>query len=253
MTIVVCCNEEYYIKGQIFFESLQRNWKDRVCVLCVDFKPKKEFPFEYAFCEAEDLPSYRQGWPVNRDFYFCCEGGDFFNYFSFNPDELIIQPDADMIMQRTMSPSEKNILLNFQQGDIGMSASSKPTTMLREEFYRLRPKKNYIKVNRDFPGRLGEFPLYCCGVIVAAADTYKKISEKYLASIDTMMANFDHHAAGQWIFNYHAKAFNIIDLGNTFHNASWFIDTDIEDGDYLLHKGQIVLFNHTKFLREYLC
>jgi len=253
MTIVICCNEEYYHRGKDFFESLRKNWKDRVCVLCIDFDPKEKVKeWYYATCEAEDLPSYRRGWPANRDFFICCEGGDFFNYFSFTPDELILQTDVDMIMQRTMSPSEKKILADLKQGEIALSASAKPVMTLREEFFRLRPKRNYLKINREFPGRWGAIPLYCSGIVIARAETYRQLSQKYIGDIDRMIQNFDHHAAGQWLLSFYAKDFNVIDLGNTFQNASWFIDTDIEEGDYLTHKGQIVLFNHTKFLREYL-
>lgn len=253
MTIVICCNEEYYHKGKYFFESLYKNWVDRVCILCIDFDPRdKRKEWEYATCEAGDLPSYRRGWPANRDFFICCEGGDFFNYFSFKPDELILQTDVDMIMQRTMGPSEKKILESLKQGDIALSASAKPVMTLREEFFRLRPKRNYLKTNREFPGRWGAIPLYCSGIVTARAETYRQLGEKYIGDIDKMTQNFDHHAAGQWLLSFHARSFNVVDLGNTFQNASWFIDTDIEEGDYLTHKGQIVLFNHTKFLREYL-
>lgn len=253
MTIVIACNQEYYTKAKIFFDSLVKNWKERVCVLCIDFEPDKKYPFEYATCNSEDLPSYRRGWPANRDFFVCCEGGDFFDYFSFKPDELIIHPDADMVMQRIMNPSEKKILDTMRQGDVAMSASAKPAMTLREEFFRLRPKKNYLRANKEFPGRWGAIPLYCSGIVIARAETYREISKMYLGDIDKMIQNFDHHAAGQWLLSYHLTNFNVIDLGNTFQNATWFIDTDAIDGDYLLHaeNGQIVLFNHTKFLKEY--
>lgn len=255
MTIVIACNQEYYTKAKIYFESLVKNWTGRVCILCIDFDPAKKYPnFEYGSCDAEKLPSYRHGWPANRDFFVCCEGGDFFEYFSFEPNELIIHTDADMIMQRSMSPNERALLESFNLGDIGMSASAKPFPTLREEYFRLRPKRNYLKANKDFPGRWGAIPLYCTGVIIARAETYKAIGEQYLKQIDTMVANFDHHAAGQWLWSWLAKDFNVVNLGNTFQNASWFIDTDIIEGDWLIHgeDGQIVLFNHTKFLREYL-
>lgn len=255
MTIVIACNQEYYTKAKIYFDSLKKNWTDRVCILCIDFDPPKKYDgFEYATCEAESLSSYRLGWPANRDFFVCCEGGEFFNHFEFDQHELIIHTDADMIMQRPMSPFEREKLQELNEGDIAMSGSAKPVPTLREEYFRLRPKRNYLKTNKDFPGRWGNIPLYCTGVIIARAETYRKIGEQYLAGIDGMISNFDHHAAGQWLWSYYAKDFNVIDLGNTFHNASWFIDTDVIDGDWLVHgeNGQIILFNHTKFLREYI-
>lgn len=255
MTIVVACNQEYYTKAKIYFESLVKNWAERVCILCIDFLPENRYPnFEYATCESERLASHRLGWPANRDFFICCEGGEFFEYFEFDEHELIIHTDVDMIMQRTISPYERERLRNFKEGDIGMSGSAKPIPTLREEYFRLRPKRNYIKANKDFAGRWGTIPLYCTGVIIARAQTYRDIGARYLADIDKMVTNFDHHAAGQWLWSYHAKNFNVIDLGNTFQNASWFIDTDIIEGDWLVHgeDGQIILFNHTKFLKEYL-
>lgn len=255
MTIVIACNQEYYTKAKIYFDSLQKNWQGRVCILCIDFDPKdKREGFEYATCDSEKLASYRLGWPANRDFFICCEGGEFFDYFKFVDEELIIHTDADMIMQRLMSASEREKLEAIGDGDIGMSGPAKPLPTLREEYWRLRPKRNFLKANKDFPGRWGSIPLYCTGVIIARAKTYKEIGLRYLADINKMIENFDHHAAGQWLWSFHAKDFNVVDLGNTFQNASWFIDTDIMEGDWLIHgeDGQIVLFNHTKFLREYL-
>lgn len=259
MTIVICLDINYYPRTKILFDSLKKNWTGRVCVLCIDFaapdQDHKYYGFEFVSCKLEKLPSYRHGWPANRDFYVCCEGGDFLDYFKFEDSEMILQLDADMIMQRQFDDWDPYIIKLIQnrpgKAAIGMSPAFNPTPTLREEFHRLRPKKSYGKVNIDFPGRWGEMPLYCCGVIVCRADTYKKISQLYLADIDKMIDCFDHHAAGQWLFNYHCKDFDIINLGNTFHNAFWFIDTDVEDGEQLTHKGNVVLFNHTKFIRDY--
>ncbi len=259
MTIVVCVDEIYWHKSQILFESLKKNWKGRVCTLCVDFRMpddeilKFEENFDFAWCKKEAFKSYREGWPSNRPLFFCCESGEFLNYFDFDDEELIIHLDADMIMQREMNEIELHQLDHIEQGEIAACASAYPTMSLREELFRLLPRRGYETINNDYPGILGDIPLYCSGLTIARANTYERMRGNYIQEIDKMIANFDHHAASQWLFNYLTwKYFNVIKLNSVFSNAKWYIDTKAEERDgQLITNGQVVLFNHTKFEKEY--
>jgi hypothetical protein len=261
MTIVVCVDEVYWNKSQILFKSLEKNWHGRVCVLCVDFKPALTYigvniypdNFEFSICSKENLECFRTDWPSNRPFYFCCESGEFFNYFTFDPNELVIHLDADMIMQREMSETEVATIEHIEQGEIAMSPSAYPIMTLREELFRLNPRRGYERINQDYPGILGEILLYCTGMVIARAYTYRRLRDYYLANIDKMIANFNHHAASQWILCYIARSsFNVIKLNSVWHNASWFIDTQAKEVDEQLTTfGQVVIFNHTKFEKEY--
>jgi hypothetical protein len=258
MTVVVGFTEDYYIKSQQFrlISSLVSHWKGRVCVVCIDFVPNG-LPehWEVATVQIDSLPSYRKDWPKNdgRSNYVTIEAGDFLSLFSFKNDEIIVRIDADMIMQRPLSIDESAQLISLSDGQIAMSGSADPIATLREEFFRIEPTRSRGKIQSDFPGNWGRMPLYCCGVIACNGATYKSMSEHYLSRIDQMVYNFGHHAAGQWVFNYIlATKFQAIDMGPVFHGAEWFIDS----GHYiyfnsLKHSGELVAFNHHKFLRKF--
>lgn len=261
MTIVICVDEVYWRKSQILFDSLNKNFFGRVCILAVDFNLplqwRQRFPgrFEFTSCKRTDFKSYREDWPSNRHQYFCSESGEFLEHFEFTPDELVIHLDADMIMQRQMTKAEREQLECFEQGEIGMSPSAYPVITLREESFRLNPRRGYEKINLDFPGVLGDISLYCCGMVVARAFTYKLLRDVYVKSIDKIVACFDHHAGSQWLLNYIVNRnsnFNVIEMSNDWHNASWFIDTLTEEkNEQLVRVGVVTLFNHTKFLKDY--
>jgi len=259
MTIVVACDEGYFKKASSLWKSLRKNWRGRVCVLCVGFKAFDEFDygFEIASCNIEDFKCYNKDWPNNRSVYFCSESGEFLKYFNFDDDEIIVHLDADMILQRPLSDEEDSDLNWIEQGEIAMSPSSYPPTTLREELFKLKPKRTYTAINEMFPGVLGEMNLLCCGMIVARAKTYKAFSKIYLNHLDKMVQCFDHHAASQWLFNYlleeNILTFTKYRLNGTYHNASWFIDTltSEQDNQLIYDKDRVVLFNHTKFNKEY--
>lgn len=262
MTIVIACDEKYYNKAVEYglFNSLKKNWKDKVCVLCIGFLPHNSLydGFLYAFCGHVGIESYRKDWPSNREGFVCAEGEDFTKWFNIPDDELVIHLDADMVMQREMSSYEKLMLQEIEEGEIGMSGSAMPLVSLREEFHKLKPKRGYEKVNQDFVGKLGYKHIYCSGLIVAKMKTYREISKIYNESFDNLINSFDHHAAGQWLFSYIAQThFKVFNLGFTIHNALWFMDTEAEESqseeqlDQLKCKGEVVLFNHTKFNKKY--
>ena len=93
----------------------------------------------------------------------------------------------------------------------------------------------------------------CAGVMVATVKTYQKIRNFYVSNFRKMTEFFDHHAAGQWIVNWIGhKELVLKDLGHIFHNADWFTNTEVyEEEGYLMHKGNVVLFNHHKYNRKW--
>jgi len=261
MTIIIACDNNYYKKAceHGLFHSLNKNWSYRVCVLLIGkldegLELQYNDKFEYAFCALDHISTYRKGWPSNREFFVCAEGEDFSKWFKLDDDELIIHLDADMIMQRRLTQYELNQLIEIEEGEVGMSFSAFPAVSLREEVYKLKPRRGYDKINKDFEGNLGWITISCTGMIVAKANTYRELSKYYIQEFDKMIGNFDHHAGGQWLLNYIVKryGFNLIDLGNRIHNASWFIDTLTEEkNDQLYYLDSLVAFNHTKFNKMY--
>jgi hypothetical protein len=250
MTILIACDEPYYIEAQQFLDSLDRHWKGHKSIFCIGFDPvHKRNGYKYASCEIEKIKSYHPEWPNNRKFYVCAEGGEFLDFFKMKDEEILIHVDADMIMQRKITVQEMNILNSLEHGQIAGSYYSKPPHTLREEFWKLS-SVSYYKAKEVFPNHWDR-KMFCAGLVACTVKTYREVIKKhYLGTyLNDMRSIFRHHAAGQWIMNYltyeHGQ---FIDLGSTFHNATWFLETDTSVKDrFLYHKKEKVLFNHTKF------
>jgi len=249
--IVVACTEDYYKKAAPLWNS----WKDlpyRKQILCIGFEAELE-GVETATCRLEDLKSYRTDFPSNRKFFVCAEGGEFLNFFNYDDEDIIVHIDADMIIQRDFNELELETIENLKYGDVVGSAYSIPYTSLREEFWKLKPKRGYVHSKNVYQVSWSA-PMICAGLVACTAKTYKDIiATHYLGGINTMVDNFDHHAAGQWIMNYIIYKYgNMIILPFNFHNADWFIDTNTTVKDKKLYcNNQLVMFNHTKFNHIY--
>lgn len=267
--IVLAMDEPYWHKAKEYklFDSLEKNTKENknvfVKCLCFGFdvpesdKHFKNKNWDSARCEIQDLKSFRKGWPSgqkNRSFFICAEGGEFLDYFDFDPTDVIIHIDADTTMQRPFSDEELKMLSDLEHGQIAGSYHAIPVITLGEELKALRlqePEKNVLK---HFP-RHWDRPVFCSGLIVATAKTYRDtIYNQYLKRVEVMTMLFNHHAGGQWLMNYVAYEFAMfVDFGRVFAHADWFIGsnkTDVKDNKFQ-YKGQTVLFNHHKFNRKW--
>lgn len=270
LTLVISVDKVYFDKATQFglWDSLIKNWEGRVCILCIGFcgyiniSPRSRCKIEIANCNIERFKCYRKGWPDNRDVYFCSESGEFMDYFNFDDEEIIIHLDGDMILQRPLSEGETNLFKHLEDNEVAMSPYTLPVANLRDEIYKLKPRKGYEKINADFPGRLGYAKSMCTGLVAANKYTWNKIRDYYVGYVDRLIGCFDHHAASQWLLNYIVnQSFTLYELSNVIHNAAWFVDTGAVDGDQLLVENLnrirpldtkfIVVFNHTKFSKEY--
>lgn len=268
--IVVALDENYWHRANEFnlFESIHHNTKnDReifVECLCFGFdipesdKYFKHQRWSWARCEVKELQSYREGFPkgqTNRPFYVCAEGGEFLDYFKYNPEDIIVHIDADMVMQRPFHSWELEQIKSFKYGQVGGSFHSFPATPLSEEADKLRPQFEINHIKKLYPNHWDK-PIFCAGLVVATAQTYRDvIYYHYLSEIDQMIKVFDHHAMGQWLMNFVVYEHgNFVNLGHLFHLASWFIGMNTQTKDIkgkLSYKGTVALFNHHKFQRKW--
>jgi len=252
INIVIACDENYFNKATELWKSL-KELPHKKQILCVGFDKQLE-GFETARCELKNLKSYRNGFPSNRDFYVCCEGGEFLDYFDYSDDDVIVHIDADMIVQRDFNENELRILSELKFGDVLGNINTNPYTHLREEYWKLKPKKGLLYTQRMFPNFWNE-PIFCAGVVVCTAKTYKEvIYNHYLSNIELMISLFDHHAAGQWLMNYICNDRGMVYfMDNDFHNGDWFINmgTSTFKGKLYDEKNRLVMFNHTKFDERY--
>lgn len=267
--IVIALDENYWHKAKEYalFDSIEKNTKGNknVLVKCLCFgfgvpESDKHFRNErwnWARCEIGELKSYREGWPSgqkNRKFFICAEGGEFLDYFDFEPHDIIIHVDADTTMQRPLNKSDIDKLSKLKFGDVGGSYHAIPEITLAEELNALRLNEPERNVAKHFPDNWDK-PIFCSGLIVATARTYRElIYTQYLSRIDKMVMLFNHHAGGQWLMNYIVyKWGKFVDLGREFGHADWFIGSDKEDikDGKLCYKGKTILFNHHKFNKKW--
>lgn len=268
--IVVALDEKYWHRASEYklFESILHNTQNDNSIflecLCFGFDvPKNEKFFQHerwtwARCEVEDLKSYRKGFPSrqkNRPFYVCAEGGEFLDYFKYDPEDIIVHIDADMIMQRPFFSWELYQIKSFKYGQVGGSYHSYPAYSLLEESEALRPQMEIKGIKKHYPNHWDK-PIFCAGLVVATAQTYRDvIYHHYLHEIDSMIKIFDHHAMGQLLMNYVVYEHgNFVNLGHIFHLASWFTGMNKQTesvGDKLCYRGVPALFNHHKFIRKW--
>lgn len=253
--IIIALDENYFQRAEDYnlLDSLYYNKHPRYTVklLCIDFKPKKDHRFESATCKKTDLKSYREGFPKNqknRKNYVCAEGGEFLDYFDLDDDDKIIHIDADMLLQRQFSEHELSVISKLRYRDVGMSYASIPPYPLKEEAARLNPTGK--KLDLANPDK----NLFCAGLIAATVKTYREIIyHNYQIYLDSFMASFDHHAAGQLLMNdiVHELC-TPIDLGYSFHHGDWLLGSEGKTVDNKLVVGNnVVLFNHHKFNKTF--
>lgn len=267
--IVIALDENYWHKSKEYglFDSIMHNTstdKDVfVKCLCIGFDVPindehfKHHRWDWERCEINELKSFRKGFPrnqKNRPFYICAEGGEFLDYFFFDPGDVIVHIDADMVMQRPFYSHEKELLISMRYGDVGGTYHSMPSFSLEKESKSLNPTEGFENIKKHIPNHW-EKPVFCAGLIACTAQTYKDvIYSHYIPMVDVMTMLFDHHAAGQLIMNYVVYEHgNFVNLGHVFHHADWFIGADKKDlkDNQLCYKSGIVLFNHHKFNRKW--
>lgn len=266
--IVIALDETYWHKAKEYglFESIKHNTSTNkevfIKCLCLGFDiPQNDEHFkhhrwEWARCEINELKTFRSGFPrkqKNRNFFICAEGGEFLDFFKFAPDDVIVHIDADVTMQRPFYEWELELLRSFRYGDIGGTFHAMPSYSLLDEAEKIRPEEPINNIKKHFPNHW-EKPIFCTGVVVATAQTYRDVIYKhYIPDIDKMVMLFDHHAIGQWLMNQVVYEHgNFVNLGHIFHHADWFVGSKKEiESEKLLYKGSVVLFNHHKFNRKY--
>lgn len=264
--IVLAMDEPYWHKAKEYglFDSIEKNTKETpniyIKCLCFGFNvPESDNHFnnenwDWARCEIGELKSFRTGFPSGknktRNFFICAEGGEFLDYFEFDPSDVIVHIDADTTMQRPFTEYEINLLREFKDGEVGSSYHAIPVITLEQEIKSLKIKEPERNILKHFP-RHWNRPIFCTGLIVATAKTYRDtIYNQYLSRIDKMVMLFDHHAGGQWLMSYIVYEYaTFFDLGRVFAHADWFIGSDRSDviDNKFCYKGQVVLFNHHKF------
>ena len=238
MIITTQVTEDYYPKALLLWESVKKYWPGRFVLGCIGFDPEG-YNGEWFRCELSDIKSYRTDWPKNRQGYVSMQNGEFIEWIKCNEDDIIIQIDADAIMQRPMTDKEINHLkIKAELYDIMSVHSSNPPTNLSDVLINLGGKEDKRwTLEREFTASF----------LIAKPKMFRSLMGEYIYQFDSMTRLTNHHAGTQWLTNICCTLGSVYILDPIFQCASWYntFDTTVEDG-VLKYKGETVLFNHTK-------
>lgn len=238
MIITTQVTKDYYPKALELWKSIKQHWPYRFVLGCIDFEPEG-FDGEYFVVKKEDIGSYRTNWPTNRSSFVTMQNGEFIDYIKCDEDDIIIQIDADCIMQRGLTEKEKNhIEFKLMIYDVLVVESSRPATNLTDALVNLGgPKQDRWSLENEFTNSM----------LIGKPMFFRNLKGLYLQEFDAMTKLTGHHAGVQWLCNICCIGANVFILQPSIQCATWYntFNTTIEEG-VLKVDGETVLFNHTK-------
>lgn len=241
--------KNYYEKTKPLFDSIKQNWDGLFYPVFIGFKPETHS----LYADIEKVKTYRKDYPINRKNYVCLQAGEFLDFIPdalINDDDVIIQIDSDIIMQRSFTAKELKQIIPGKNEIISV-LSSKPTPTLHTvSDYECFHKKNSDKKIKELWGINWQHKKEFTGsILIARKSTFKRLRNLYVENFDKLTETFDHHAAGQWLINYLAyKYFKVKIISSVFQCADWYqtFNTGEKNGK-LTFNGKTVIFNHTKY------
>ena len=132
----------------------------------------------------------------------CMQHGGFLSALSFlRETDIIIYTDADIELQRPLSPNEIELLRGFQDDDVGVGYNESKDDRLSLEALRLKPTVAPEELSTRYPG-IDTLLTYNTGVLVANAKTYGRLYDMYNQHWPDFAPVFDHYAKQQWLLSY---------------------------------------------------
>jgi hypothetical protein len=241
MILTTQLTENYYDRARPLFESVKKYWPYRFIPGFIDFEPT-DYNGEYYLMRRDDIYTYSDDYPKNRSDFVCPQGGEFIDYIDCQDDEIIIQIDADTIMQRAIMPDELLEIIPKKNQIIAVRGAS-PAPSLFQVAKNLDFKAPELFDDMD---TIYEFT---ASFMVARADTFRSLQGYIIAYWEFLVFHCHHHAGIQWLISMIANYFfNIKIIDNIYQCGEWYLyfDTKIEDNK-LFYNDKKVIFNHHKF------
>lgn len=233
--------ENYYQGTKPLINSIKKYWRGRFVIGFIDFIPT-DFYGEYYLMKKSDIYTYRDDYPKNRESFICPQGGEFIEFLECNDNDIIIEIDADTIMQREMTDSELAELVP-EENEIISVYSANPPTNLYDVAVNLKFKNSeqfkYLENLNEFTG----------SILVANKKTFIKLRDIIISEWDEFIKINSHHAGIQWIISkitHENLKLKLVD--NTYQCGIWYIAFNTKIFNYKLYFNDVVvIFNHTKF------
>jgi len=135
--------------------------------------------------------------PIN-----CTQHGEFIfaPYFDkFNDDDVIFYTDGDMYLQRNITDEEREMYINFKDGDVYIGYNASPTDTLDDEAPRLSYNGTmFDEFNLDWKS----IKIYNTGLIAMNKKTWQKLANDYIPLYPLIDKMFSHYAKQQWLISF---------------------------------------------------
>jgi len=233
--------EDYYQKTKPLFNSLKKYWKNRFVVGFINFFPK-DYVGEYYLMERKNIYTYSSNYPKNRSSFICPQGGEFIDYLECSDDDVIIQIDADTIMQREITDNELSELIPKENEIISVYCANPPQSL-----YQVALNLNFI--NSDNFKYLENFNEFTGSILIANKKTFTILRDKIISVWNEFIKINSHHAGIQWLISKIThENLKLKLLNNKYQCGAWYLifNTNIYNHK-LYYNNEIVIFNHTQF------
>lgn len=239
--ITIQITADYYEKTKPLFNSINKYWKGRFVVGFIDFFPS-DYHGEYYQMEKKNIYTYRIDYPKNRENFVCPQGGEFIDFLNCNDDDVIIQIDADTIMQREITNDELINLIPNENEIISVYCANPPQSL-----YQVAKNLDFINFE-DFK-YLEKFDEFAASILVGNKKTFMKLRDLIISEWDEMVKVNIHHAGIQWLISkvtHENLKLKLVD--NVYQCGNWYIKFNTSVFNYKLYlDDKIVIFNHTQF------
>ena len=233
--------EDYYVKSKPLFDSIKKYWDGRFVVGFIDFLPN-DYVGEHYLMEKKDIYTYRLNYPKNRKSFVCPQGGEFIDYLDCDDNDIIIEIDADTIIQRAITETELLELIPDENEIISVYCANPQLTLYdvarNLKFLNL---ENYEKFKnlKEFTG----------SILIANRRTFVKLRDLIISEWDEFIKINTHHAGIQWLISKAShENFKIKILNNIFQCGIWYQTFNTSIRNHKLYiDDNVVIFNHTQF------
>jgi len=182
----------------------------------------------------------------------CLQHGEFIKADKLNlldDKDIILFSDGDMEIQRNLSPSEENFLLNLKDNEVFVGYNASPTDTLADEALRLDPKNLNSEIIKE---DLTKIKVYNTGVLCMNKKTWSKLVEDYISLFNEVDKMFNHYAKQQWLISYiiNTKNYKVYEMSYEFHTHTHYPSPKgitIDSGGLVKYLDNTILFKHRFF------
>jgi hypothetical protein len=238
-------NRAYLTRAEPFIRSMLPSSHISNIIITLDFSVDTSFKQQYGHIRFVELDSKHV---QAKSSISCLQHGGFLAALDWvNDDDVIIFTDADIDIQRTMSPDELLFFRELADNEIAAGYNASSSQTLKDEASALIPLKKSEVIESLFPG-FATLKTYNTGVVAAKKKVYQALYEHYVHAWDKVDRLFTHYAKQQWLLSYLIQShFEVKLIPNSIHtHAHYPVTLRIEEpcGFKFCIRDQPVLFAH---------